>query len=125
MTMRTIDVSISLSGSPTTRGRADVLDRSPPGRLFRAGVSLLALWAIAGACIFIPVAHFVLVPGFAMAGIVLAGFRLAEASSLMGTVGVCPRCQVEKKFPPSGRYAEGGTVHCDGCGSLLAVKASA
>ena len=85
---------------------------------------MLLLWAIAAACIVIPVAHFVLVPAFGMAGLVLAGFRLVEGSSLMGTVGVCPRCKVEKQFPPSGRYREGGTVHCDGCGSLLEVKAS-
>ncbi len=125
MGLRTIDVAISLSGSPTTRGRATILDRSPPDRLIRAGLALLALWAIAAACIVIPVGHFVLVPGFGMAGVVLAGFRLREASSLMGADGVCPRCQVEKHFPPSGRYHEGGTLHCDGCGSLLTVKASA
>jgi hypothetical protein len=122
MALRTIDVSISLSGSPTTRGKATVLDRSLADRLLRAALSLLALWAAGAACIVIPVAHFVLVPAFGMAGVVLAGFRLAEGSSLMGTEGVCPRCNVEKKFPPSGRYREGGTVHCDGCGSLLGVK---
>ncbi len=123
MGLRTIDVSISLSGSPSTRGRAKVLDRSPPDRFLRAALALLALWAVAAACIFVPVGHFVLVPGFAMAGLVLAGFRIVEGSSLMGTTGVCPRCLVEKEFPPSGRYKDGGgTVHCDGCGSLLAVK---
>jgi hypothetical protein len=125
MAVRTLDVSISLSGSPTTKGRATILDRSPPDRFLRAAIALLALWAVAAACIVIPVAHFVLVPAFAMAGVVLAGFRLREGSSLIGTVGMCPRCQVEKKFPPSGRYHEGGTIHCDGCGSLLEVKASA
>ena len=124
MSMRTIDVTISLSGARTTQGRASVLNRSLPDRLLRATLSLLALWAIAAVCIFIPVAHFVLVPGFGMAGVVLAAFRLREGSSLMGAVGVCPRCEVEKSFPPSGRYAEGGTIHCEGCGSLLAVKPS-
>ena len=124
MTMRTIEVSISLRGAATTRGRATVLDRSLAGRFGRAAVVLLALWALGAACIVIPVAHFVLVPAFGMAGVVLAAFRLLEASSLMGTVGVCPRCEVEKEFPPSGRFAEGGTIHCDGCGSLLEVKPS-
>ena len=124
MALRTLDVSISLPGIPTTTGRVTVLDRSPQQRLLRAGLALLALWAIAAACIVIPVGHFVLVPGFAMAGVVLAAFRLNEASSLMGAVGVCPRCGIERTFPPSGRYREGGTIHCDGCGSLLAVKAS-
>jgi len=125
MGMRTIDISISLSGARTTQGKATVLDRSPPDRLLRAALALLALWAAGAACIFIPVAHFVLVPAFAMAGVVLAAFRLREGSSLMGAVGVCPRCEVERQFPPSGRYHEGGTIHCDGCGSLLAVKALA
>ena len=122
MATRTIDVSISLSGAPTTTGKATVRDRSPQNRAMRAAVALVALWAVAVACIFIPVAHFVLVPAFAMAGVVLAGFRLREGSSLMGAEGMCPRCQVQKTFPPSGRYADGGTVHCDGCGSLLEVK---
>lgn len=122
MAVRTIDISISLSGSPTTTGRATVLDRSPPARIVRAALSLLALWVIAACCVFIPVAHFVLVPAFAMAGVVLAGFRIAEASSLMGAIGPCPRCQLERTFPPSGRYRNGGTIHCNRCGSLLAVK---
>lgn len=125
MATRTIDVSISLSGSGTTAGRATILDRTPPARFVRAGLSLLVFWIVAAACIVIPVAHFVLVPGFAMAGVVLAGFRLREGSSLMGAEGMCPRCKVEKKFPPSGRYADGGTIHCDGCGSLLDVKPTA
>jgi hypothetical protein len=124
MGIRTIDISISLTGAGTTAGRATVLDRSPPDRLLRAGLALAALWAIAAFCIVIPVAHFVLVPAFGMAGVVLAGFRLREGSSLIGAVGVCPRCAVERTFPPSGRYHEGGTIHCDGCGSLLEVKAS-
>lgn len=90
--------------------------------MLRAAKALLGLWVIAGCCVFIPGFHFVLVPAFGAAGLVLAGFRLREKHSLMGAEGKCPRCQVETKFPPSGRYADGGTIHCDGCGSLLQVR---
>ncbi len=121
MTLRTVDVTLSLSGSPSAPGVARVFDRSTANRFTRAALSLLVLWAVGIACIVIPVAHFVLVPAFGMAGLVLAGFRLREGSSLVGTTGVCPRCQLAKEFPPSGRYADGGTVHCDGCGSLVTV----
>ncbi len=121
MGLRTVDVTLSLSGLPSTKGVAQVLDRSPQSRFGRAGLALLMLWGIALACLPIPVVHFVAVPGFAMAGLVLAGFRLREASSLMGTTGECPRCQLRTEFPQSGRYAGGGTVHCDGCGSLVTV----
>ena len=69
MGLKTIPISISLAGSPSTRGRATVLDRPLHNRLARAGVSLLALWAIAAVCLVIPVAHFVRVPAFEMAGV--------------------------------------------------------
>lgn len=125
MTTKTIPVTISLSGAPDTRGTARVVERSPQARFLRAALGLVAFWVAAGVCVFIPVFHFVLVPGLAAAGLVFAGFRLREGSSLMGTDGACPRCQAPKQFPPSGRWAaDGGTIHCDQCGSLLTVKAA-
>lgn len=125
MATKLVPVTISLSGSPDTKGTASVLDRSPQNRAMRAVGGMLIFWALAAMFLPVPGFHFVAVPGFLVAGVVFGIFRLKERQSLMGTDGVCPRCQVTKKFPPSGRYADGGTIHCDQCGSLLTITPAA
>ncbi len=61
----------------------------------RALVALLGMWAAAGVSVFIPIAHFVLVPGFVLAGPVLAWLRYRQDQALLHTRGVCPRCGEE------------------------------
>jgi hypothetical protein len=102
---------------------AVIEDRGLPARTKRAATGLLALWGVAALCVFVPVAHFVLVPGLLAAGFILAIVRLRIDSALLRVEGICPRCKVERTLPGSGRYRDGGMVHCEGCGSQLEVRA--
>ena len=99
-----------------------MLDRPMPVRLTRAALALGAMWLVAIACVFVPVGHFVLVPAFFGAGLVLGFVRLRDDVSLVASDGICPRCRVPRTFGASGRFRGGASVHCDGCGCQLAVQ---
>jgi hypothetical protein len=61
-------------------------------RGLRALKILGILWGLAVVTVFIPVAHFVLVPGFLIAGPVMAVQRYRTGESVEGATGVCPTC---------------------------------
>ena len=104
------------------RAVATVLRRSLPARVLRALLTALGLWAAGAFCVLIPLLHFVLVPGFAVAGLVMLVLRLREAESLVALRGECPECRAERDFPASGGARSGRQVHCDGCGSMLTLE---
>jgi hypothetical protein len=116
-----VPITLTLPGELATTAVATVQDRNVAARCARAGGALLAAWSIAGLCVFLPLAHFVLVPGFGVAGLFLAVARLREGRSLLRVDGVCPRCKVRRALPGAGRFRDGGSVHCEGCGSQLEV----
>jgi hypothetical protein len=119
---RTIEVTLALPGEPTTAARATVLDRNPATRLGRAVAALLMAWAIAAACIFVPIVHFVAVPGFFLVGLGLFVLRALDGCTLVKLEGDCPRCKVHRDFPSRGRFRDGRQVHCEGCGCQLELK---
>lgn len=117
-------VRIDLAGCESTTAVVVLVKRSLPIRLVRA-VTALGLWVVAAVCIFIPILHFFLVPGFVIAGVVLAVLRLREDVSLVALRGACPRCRNERTYSTSGRYREGRSVHCDGCGNAFTLHTPA
>ena len=64
---------------------------SAADRTKRAIIALVGCWIIAAIAIPIPVAHLALVPGFLVAGPVLAYFRLKMSESKEKVLGTCPR----------------------------------
>jgi DNA-directed RNA polymerase subunit RPC12/RpoP len=54
--------------------------------------TLLGLWVAAAICIFIPLAHFVLVPGLTVAGLVFGFWRFRGVVTLDPTPFPCPKC---------------------------------
>ena len=50
------------------------------------------MWALALASVLIPVAHFVLVPGFLLAGPVAAVLARRRSEVLLGGMVDCPKC---------------------------------
>lgn len=75
-------------------------------------------------CLFVPVLHFVLVPSLLLAGVALAVTRLRAHRSLVQVEGACPRCNVARTRPASGRFRDGRKVHREECGAQLEVRAS-
>src|SRR5690242_15102508 len=61
-------------------------------RILRALKSLGLCWGLAIVSILIPIAHFVLVPGFLVAGPILAFFVFTAKSTILGGDSTCPEC---------------------------------
>ncbi|MCC6302108.1 MAG: hypothetical protein IT489_04830 [Gammaproteobacteria bacterium] len=61
-------------------------------RWARALKMLGLMWLLAVVTVFIPIAHFVLVPGFLIAGPVTAVMRFQVSESVESASGECPTC---------------------------------
>lgn len=96
---------------------------NPGDRMTRAVVRLGACWAAAGVTLFIPLAHFVLVPGFLLAGPIMAisAYRTEQARELAR--GTCPVCQeaVEIKLEADDNLPK--WTYCPKCNAPLQLVA--
>ena len=122
MSERSVPVKLSMPGEADASAVATVKDWSSFERFRRAAFFLCLCWAAAGVCIFIPILHFVLVPGLLITGPTLAVIKLTERSTLEGLAGDCPRCKKAGVFHAGGRFKERRNVVCDGCGNLLELN---
>ena len=61
-------------------------------RLLRAAKAWAVLWGLAVVSVLIPVAHFILVPAFFIAGPIAAFRRFRQESGILGGEGLCPAC---------------------------------
>ena len=69
--------SLTAFGYPPCWVTAVIIEQTPAQRLGRTLAGLGMFWALALGGLFIPVAHFVLVPAFVVAGIIVAIITLA------------------------------------------------
>jgi hypothetical protein len=116
-----VPATLTASGAAPTRANVTVVPLSPGGRLARALGVLAACWGAAAVAVFVPVAHFVLVPALTIAGPVWAVFRYRERQRLVRVHGVCPRCGRTQDFVPGGTMARQPAVDCPGCFNRLLV----
>ncbi|MDH5300125.1 MAG: hypothetical protein OEW58_02035 [Gammaproteobacteria bacterium] len=65
---------------------------NPADRLGRAAIALVACLIAAGVTLFIPIAHFFLVPAFLIAGPVLFFLRYKQTDAKGNVDSRCPRC---------------------------------
>lgn len=101
---------------------AIVIKQAPPERFGRIVSGLATYWGLALLSVFIPVAHFILVPTFVVAGVVVAVKRAREDRRLVLLRGACPRCGSEEELKPGGRFAGGREIVCPKChGNLTLV----
>jgi hypothetical protein len=76
-------------------------------------------WAAAVVSVFIPVAHFLFVPGLALAGIVIFIKRIQARETAESIHGICADCGHEQDFDFSGPWHPPGHLSCGHCGRLL------
>lgn len=88
-------------------------------RMKRALLRLAACWAAAGVTLFIPLAHFVLVPGFLIAGpvIALGAYRMEWARNHAS--GRCPVCQADITLAMEAKDALPKWTYCPACNAPL------
>lgn len=88
----------------------------------RAWLGLSTWWAVGAAAAFIPVAHFVLVPGFVGFGIYSFVQRNRTALVPLSAHGVCPDCDDEQQFDPPARWGDRVSLTCGSCNRSLRVS---
>jgi hypothetical protein len=116
-----VPATLTVFGAAPTRATVTLVPLSPARRLARALGVLAACWVAAAGAVFVPVAHFLLVPALAIAGPVWAVIRFREHQRLVRVRGVCPRCGRPQEFVPGGSIARQPAVDCPGCLNRLVV----
>ena len=106
-------------GDATTAGEATVVHFEGAERMARAGKGLAIAWGAALVSVFIPVAHFLLVPGFFLAGLVVFAKRMKHKVVVDTVRGVCPDCNHEQEFDSSGDWQLPTHLTCADCQRLL------
>ena len=119
-----LPATINVFGSAPVPATARVLQQSPSERMTRVLSALGVCWGIAAVTVFMPVAHFILVPTFLLLGIGLAVIRSREDVRLLGAHGRCPRCGVEQDFPGAGRFHGEQALDCPRCHNRLTLTAA-
>jgi len=121
------DLSASLAafGAPPRHATVTVV-RASPGRRFRRAARAGALcWAIAAGCVFLPGLHFVLVPGFFVAGIAVGIRHLREQEVVARVRGACPRCGLEQEFAAGNGLTPTWALDCPACHTTLSLTLDA
>ena len=121
MTQVQVAVSLTAFGFPPRPATALVIEQTTGERVGRVFAGLGMFWALALGGLFIPVAHFILVPVFLAAGVVMAVKRSREDRRLAEVRGPCPRCGAQQVFKGGGRFANGRSLDCPACHGTFAV----
>jgi hypothetical protein len=92
------------------------------GQMRLRGLRVLTIfWAIAAVTIFIPILHFILVPGFLIGGIVASAAARRQKSIVAGGKGSCPKCGVGFLLVKSADRWPLGEV-CPKCGAQIRIE---
>ena len=121
MTQVQVAVSLTAFGFDPRPATAVVIEQSTGERVARVFTGLAMFWALALGGLFIPVAHFVLVPVFLTAGIIMAVKRSREDRRLAEVRGPCPRCGAQQTFKAGGRFESGRSLDCPACHGTFAL----
>jgi len=109
--------------SPTPRAATVTVRSFDKGeRTRRAFEALATFWAAALGSVFIPVAHFLLVPSFALYGAYTFFDRLGAMQVVTAAEGVCPDCGRAQKLETGGRWRVPRDVACRYCQRSLRIS---
>jgi len=120
----TLPGTLHLFGFPEFPARVRVALHDPGARIHRALKALGICWGLAVASVLVPIAHFVLVPGFVLTGGWLFGRRMGETATVLGASGHCPRCDAAREFRADGPLKEHAKAQCPVCHNQFALTIS-
>ncbi len=108
----------------TTEAIVELRELSPPERTRRAVTGLLAWWGAMVVCVFIPIAHFVLVPGCFIMGLVTLFRRMGQGTLIASARATCPDCGAEQALDMKGPFRGLGEIVCRACQRTLTVASA-
>jgi hypothetical protein len=101
-------------GAPT-RGTAVIQVFTREQRWRRALAAVGKWWGVALLSVFIPIAHFLLVPSFLMYGMWQFSQRLGTVERVSRARGICPDCGTEQLLELAPRWRAPQPVTCRHC----------
>jgi hypothetical protein len=117
-------VELSLEGYSGRANRVTVTvssyDRST--RIRRALVGLTVGWGLALVSLAVPLAHFLLVPGFLVFGIILFTQRIRLRRTASDAHGTCPDCGEAQEFDLPTRWQLPARTACRRCQRVLELR---
>lgn len=119
--IETTPVQLGDNDGKTAAGELYTSHYGPGERSRRALLRLALLWVLAGVSLFIPLAHFVLVPGFLIAGPVLAVMVYRSERARERVEGRCPACGEEITIKLEARDTLPKWVYCPDCTAALQI----
>ena len=120
-----VPVRLSIFGMPPREGVARVRRRDAGERTARALRAAGLFLGLAILSVFLPIAHFVLVPGFLLAAPFFAVRRLREHDSIVALRGTCPRCVEPRTFEAGGAMRDHLRPTCPVCSFAIDVEPAA
>ncbi|RME86578.1 MAG: hypothetical protein D6771_01645 [Zetaproteobacteria bacterium] len=123
---RIVEQDVTLTGVRPERqaeGKLAIREYADGERALRALGMLAAFWALAAASVFVPVVHFVSVPGFALLGIVVSVKRWRRRAELVRVVGTCPNCGKPLEAKLEGEAELPVWTRHEACGESVGVRA--
>ena len=105
-----------------TAGEATIVYFEGGERMARAAKGLVMAWSAALVSVLIPVAHFLLVPGFFLAGLVVFARRMRRRVVMDAVRGACPDCEHEQTFDTSAAWRLPMHLTCVNCHRLLTAS---
>ena len=119
MEINTTIIGIESGSLPVQAGTLYSQAFSNAERVQRALKMLAILWALALVTVFIPIAHFVLVPTFLLAGPIVAFRRYGMKSALEKVGAVCPACSQKIIIPLEPTDQLPKRTYCPACNKPL------
>jgi hypothetical protein len=110
-------------GGGRTIATVSVESFARPERVRRALKGIATWWAAALGGVFIPVAHFVIVPSLALVGVYTFFERLGAAEVATAAQGVCPDCGREQQLDVAGPWRVPRDFACRHCQRSLTLAA--
>lgn len=92
-------------------------------RLLNAGKVLGLFWLGALVTVFIPIAHFVLVPSLALAGPIMAFLRYRSTVANKNITACCPKCNKDIEIRLEANAKLPLYTYCPACDASLKVEA--
>ena len=97
--IKTRNIRIANNQGAAESGALTVNVYSNAERVKRAAKILGICWGLAVVTLFIPLAHFILVPSFLLAGPIMAYMKYRVVESVEGAQGKCPTCKMDINLP--------------------------
>ena len=107
------------AGDRTGQGALHVAVYGPQERMRRAAIAWGVAWGLALLSVPIPIAHFVLVPGFLIAGPVVGFLRYRRERSTEKLTGACPACGKDFEIVLQGSEEPPLRTYCPHCQAPL------